>query len=143
MTRSLVRTGTMPEKKAKRLRALMEREFREANVAGYEHLVSAMKNDAKDRHVAAAAVKSGAQVIVTSNLDDFRDLPEGIEAQSPDAFLCNLRDLDPDGFLDLLREQAADLVKPPITFEELLVRLARAVPELVDAVRADAEREGS
>jgi hypothetical protein len=100
-----------------------------------------MKNDAKDRHVAAAAVKAGAQVIVTSNLDDFRDLPEGLEAQSPDAFLCNIRDLDPHGFLELLREQAADLVKPPMTFEELLVRLARVVPELIEAVRTDGERE--
>jgi hypothetical protein len=140
-TRNLVGTGTMPEEKANRLRMIMEREFPEANVAGYEHLISAMKNDAKDRHVAAAAVKAGAQVIVTSNLDDFRDLPEGLEAQSPDAFLCNIRDLNPDGFLELLREQAADLVKPSMTFEELLVRLARVVPELVAAVRTDAERE--
>jgi hypothetical protein len=30
-----------------------------------------MQNDEKDRHIAAAAVKAGAQVIVTSNLDDF------------------------------------------------------------------------
>jgi predicted nucleic acid-binding protein len=143
MTRNLVRTGTMPEEKASRLRTIMEREFPEAGVAGYEHFVSAMRNDEKDRHVAAAAVKAGAQVIVTSNLDDFRELPEGIEAQSPDAFLCTLRDLNPDGFLELLREQAADLVKPPMTFEELLVRLARVVPELVAAVRANVAREQS
>jgi len=33
---------------------------------------------------------------VTNNLRDFVPLPEGIEAQSPDDFLCNLFDLDPD-----------------------------------------------
>jgi hypothetical protein len=48
-----------------------------------------MKNHEKDRHVAAAAVKASAQVITTSNLKDFGELPEGIEAQSPDVFLCN------------------------------------------------------
>src|SRR5688572_28511863 len=58
MTRNLVSTGTMPEAKANRLRAIMEREFPEAEVTGYEHLIAAMKNHEKDRHVAAAAVKA-------------------------------------------------------------------------------------
>ena len=93
-----------------------------------------MTNDPKDRHVVAAAVKAGAQVIATANLKDFASLPEGIEAQSPDAFLCNLFDLDPSMFIDMLREQAADLTKPPVTFDELLDRLRRAVPDLVKAV---------
>jgi predicted nucleic acid-binding protein len=97
MARNLVSTGTMPEEKARRLRAIMEREFPEAAVTGDEHLVAAMRNHEKDRHVAAAAVKTGAQVITTANLRDFAELPEGIEAQSPDVFLCNLFDLDPDG----------------------------------------------
>jgi hypothetical protein len=35
----------------------------------------------------------------------------------------------------MLREQAEDLVKPPMTFDELLERLARAVPDLIVAVR--------
>lgn len=94
-----------------------------------------MSNDAKDRHVVAAAVKAGAQVVTTANLKDFTPLPDGIEAQSPDEFLCNLFDLDPDGFVEILREQAADLKKPPVTFEELLERLARAVPDVVAAAR--------
>lgn len=135
VARNLVSTGTLPEEKAQRLRAIMEREFPEAEVTGYEHITAAMKNHEKDRHVAAAAVKAGAQVITTANLKDFGELPEGIEAQSPDAFLANLFDLDPDGFVELLREQAADLVNPPVSFEELLGRLTRVVPGLVAAVR--------
>ena len=95
-----------------------------------------MQNDAKDRHVVAAAVKTGAQVVTTANLRDFTTLPYGIEAQSPDEFLCNLFDLDPDSFTEVLREQAADLQKPPVSFDELLERLARAVPELIAAVKA-------
>jgi predicted nucleic acid-binding protein len=135
MARNLVSTGMMAEDKAQRLRAIMEREFPEAQVTGYEHLVGAMKNHEKDRHVAAAAVKAGAQVITTANLKDFAELPEGIEPQSPDVFLCNLFDLDPEGFVELLREQADDLVNPPMTLDDLLARLARVVPDLVAAVR--------
>lgn len=82
----------MPADKAAKLRGQMERVFPEAIVIGYKPLIAAMHNDAKDRHVVAAAVKAGAQVVTTLNLKDFRPLPEGIEAQSPDAFLCNLFD---------------------------------------------------
>ncbi len=139
MERNLISTGTMLPEKAMRLRSTMERFFPEALVADYEHLIPAMQNDAKDRHVAAAAVKAGAQVIVTENLKDFALLPEGLEAQSPDEFLCNLYDLSPDQFVRMLRKQALDLQKPPFTFEELLMRLARAVPDLVEAVRGKGE----
>jgi predicted nucleic acid-binding protein len=135
MERNLVLTGIMATDKASRLRATMENYFPDAHVVGYEPLVAVMQNDVKDRHVVAAAVKTGAQVITTSNLKDFTPLPEGLEAQSPDEFLCNLFDLDSKGFVELLREQALDLVRPPVTFEELLDRLVRVVPELVAMVR--------
>jgi predicted nucleic acid-binding protein len=136
-TRNLVRTSAMTEEQAKRLRSNMERYFPEAEVIGYEHLINSMMNDPKDRHVVAAAVKAGAQVITTSNLRDFTALPDGIEAQSPDEFLCNLFDLDPNRFTQLLRDQAADSKKHPVTFEELLDRLARIVParDFIAAVR--------
>lgn len=138
MERNLVSTGTVPADKAARLRAAMERHFPEAEVTGYEPLIAGLRNDEKDRHVVAAAVKSGAQVITTSNLRDFTPLPDGLEAQSPDEFLSNLFDLDPVGFVRMLREQAGDLVKPPVSFQELLERLERAVPNLVQLVRANA-----
>lgn len=54
-TRNLVSNGVMPEERAARLRAIMEREFPEAQVTGYEHLIPAMKNHEKDRHAVAAA----------------------------------------------------------------------------------------
>ncbi len=136
MVRSLVDQGAMTAEKAAKLRAVMEREFPEAEVADYESLVAAMTNDEKDRHVAAAALKGGAQVIVTSNLRDFAALPEGIEAQAPDHFLGNLFDLDADAFVALLREQTGDLRNPPVTFDELLARLARSAPDTVAAIRA-------
>ena len=103
MERNLVSTGTMAADKAARLRATMEKYFPEAEVTGYTSLVAGLQNDEKDRHVVAAAVKAGAQVITTSNLKDFTNLPAGLEAQSPDEFLCSLFDLDPEGFVEMLR----------------------------------------
>jgi predicted nucleic acid-binding protein len=143
MERNLVSTNTMAADKAARLRATMEKYFPEAEVTGYASLVAGLQNDEKDRHVVAAAVKAGAQVITTSNLKDFGLLPEGLEAQSPDEFLCNLFDLAPEGFVEMLRAQSADLVKPPVTFDELLERLARVVPDLVAAVRQHGQAAGT
>lgn len=133
--RNLVENGAMAADRAARLRAKMEEYFPEAEVTGYELLVPAMPNDEKDRHVVAAAVKAGAQVIATENTKHFAPLPEGIEAQSADEFLCNLFDLDPRCFIEMLHEQASDLKKPPVSVGELLRRLAVAVPGLIAEVR--------
>lgn len=136
-TRSnLVATGTTTDEKAARLVATMKRVFPEAGVIGYENLIAGMRNDEKDRHVVAAAVKAGAQVIVTSNLKDFRELPEGVEAQTADLFLSSLFDLDPDGVVSLLEEQAAALTRPPRSFHELVDGLAKVVPDFATLVRA-------
>jgi hypothetical protein len=44
----------------------------------------------------------------------------------------------------MLREQADDLQKPPVPFHDLLERFARAVPDLVAAVKEQVKaREGS
>lgn len=142
MERNLVSTGTMAADKAAKLRATMEECFPEAMVTGYSSLVARLRNNEKDRHVVAAAVKAGAQVIVTLNTKHFTPLPHGLEARSPDEFLCNLFDLDPERFIELLREQAADLKKPPMTFDELLERLGRFVPDLVAAVRQHDQAAG-
>lgn len=131
--RNLVARG-MPAGKADRLRAEMTRSFPEALVSGHETLIGAMENDPKDRHVAAAAVAAGAEVIVTSNLRDFHPLPSGIEAQHPDEFLCNLYDLDPDGMVRLVRKQAAALRNPPRSFADVLSGLSKTAPELAEAL---------
>jgi len=51
--RNLVASGTVTAEQGARLRATMERAFPEAEVMGYEPLISGMPNDPKDRHVAA------------------------------------------------------------------------------------------
>lgn len=79
--RNLISDGRMTEDDAAKLVAVMARAFPEAQVTDHEALIPSMRNDEKDRHVAAAAVKAGAQVIVTSNTRDFHDLPSGIDVQ--------------------------------------------------------------
>lgn len=128
MERNLVRTGTITREQAARLRFVMLEAFPESMVTDYEHLISAMTNHEKDRHVTAAAVRVSAQVIVTSNLKDFRELPDGIEAQSPDEFLYNLLDLDPAGMVVLVERQAAALRNPPLSFDALSRGLFKLVP---------------
>src|SRR3712207_360231 len=62
--RNLVSTGRATHEQAQRLIDMMRQAFPEAVVEGYEALVQLMTNDAKDRHVLAAAVASRVQVIV-------------------------------------------------------------------------------
>src|SRR5215213_9354771 len=55
-----------------RTRDLMNRALRDVGVTGYEGLIGSLDlPDPNDRHVLAAAIRAGAQVIVTTNLDDF------------------------------------------------------------------------
>ena len=76
--RNLVARGRITAEQAERLTTAIRGAFPEAVVTGHEPLIAAMPNEPKDRHVVAVAVKAGAQVIVTSNLRDFRSLPEGL-----------------------------------------------------------------
>lgn len=59
------------EEPASRRVGAMRRSFPDAAVDGYQHLENRMPVDAGDRHVAAAAVHAGAEVIVTANLRHF------------------------------------------------------------------------
>jgi len=133
--RNLVKKTRMSDAKAAKLRSAMTGAFPEAMVGDYASLVPSMQNDPKDRHVVAAAVRCSAQVVVTANLRDFTPMPEGIEAQSPDEFLCDLFDLNPNLFIEILREQASALKNPPLQFEELLHSLEQSVPNFVKCVR--------
>ena len=103
-------------------------------------LIPAMTNDPKDRHVLAAAVRSGASVIVTANLKDFPSdalAPFDVEAVHPDDFLCDQFDLDPKAVFDCMFVMAARNKFPPRTLGELLQSLERLTPRFVASVRAE------
>jgi len=59
------------EQKAQRLIAELRAAFPEAHVSGYADVLSAMRNDEKDRHVLAAAVVGRAQAIIAWNTRHF------------------------------------------------------------------------
>jgi predicted nucleic acid-binding protein len=136
--RNLVNKGKMREPKAASLKDAIKRAFPSACVYDYASLIPSMTNHEKDRHVLAAAVKVGAQVIVTKNLKDFpiQSLePFDIEAQSPDDFLRHLHSFDSDVVARNLVEQAADLRNPSKTVPELLDILAQHAPVFTNLVR--------
>lgn len=134
-TRNLVSTGRMNEQQVAHLMAAMRRAFPDAMVVDYEPLIPMMENDKKDRHVAAVAVKAQAEMVVTSNTRDFVPLPDGIVARNPDLFLLGLIETAPTELVEVLREQARALRRPPVSFEELLLGLEKSVPRFVEAVR--------
>lgn len=131
------RPDIAPEKLTK-LRVLMNQAIPDVLVENYEPLMEELKlPDADDRHVLAAAIKAGAQVIVTSNLRDFPAdslAPWDVEARSPDDFVLDQIDLD-DRIIWACVQQIADSRKnPPETIEDVLDELERA--GLVESVAA-------
>ncbi|MGH8890630.1 MAG: PIN domain-containing protein [Acidothermaceae bacterium] len=95
--------------------------------------------DPDDRHVLAAAIVGNAQALVTFNLKDFPTASlSGLAVQPvhPDEFLLDQLDLYPALAVQVLQEQAADLINPPSDLAGVLNRLARrGVPRFADAVR--------
>ncbi len=129
VTRNLISDYGMEPARAGVLRTVMEEAFPDANVEGWEPLEPAMRNHPKDRHVAAAAAAVGAGIIVTSNIRDFRDLPPGIVAMTPDDFLVSLLSKGADRLLEALVAQAAGYRRPTLSVAELMERLSGIAPE--------------
>jgi hypothetical protein len=132
VTRNLILRWHKTADQADHRNCELRKAFPEAWIdAGYKALIPIMNNNAKDRHVLAAAVWSKSEVIVTYNRRDFpRTALEssGIECIGPSIFLRNLYDLDKPIAIRKLIEQAENL---DISFENLLLRLRRLVPGFV------------
>jgi hypothetical protein len=115
--------------KIQRLRELMNKAVRDCLVSGYEPLIEGIKlPDPDDRHVLAAAIKVGAQVIVTRNLRDFpaADLePWNIEAKSPDAFVLDQIHINLPAVAASIRQVADSRINPPEAVEDILTQLER------------------
>ncbi|MES9881867.1 MAG: PIN domain-containing protein [Sedimenticola sp.] len=72
--RNLLESRPDLEEKLSRTRELMNQAVPDSLVAGFESLIENLElPDADDRHVLAAAIRSGAQAIITFNLKDFPD----------------------------------------------------------------------
>lgn len=91
-------------------RRLMCAALPDAMVSGYQKLIVGLElPDPDDRHVLAAAIRAGSQVIVTFNLRDFPADRLGvfdIEAKGPDDFLVDQYFLDESAVRGVIRDMA-------------------------------------
>jgi hypothetical protein len=123
-----------------RTRHLMNAHVRDSLVTGFEYLIPSINlPDPDDRHVAAAAIHSGASLIVTFNLKDFPTealKPYNLAAQHPDDFIVDLLDLHPAGVLEAAACHRRSLKNPPKTADEYLdTLLAQGLTQSVAVMR--------
>jgi predicted nucleic acid-binding protein len=133
VSRNLQKKWNKTAEQVQRREAVLRTHFPEAWIEDYEPLIASISNDAKDRHILAAAVCSGTKLIVTYNAKHFPRSalePWEIEVQGPSTFLINLYDLEPAIVARKLVEQAHNV---GITIEKLLRRLQKNVPAFVSA----------
>lgn len=127
VARTLLSKWSYSQQQVTRRMETIHAAFPEAMVTGHESLIESMKNDPKDRHVLAAAVRCGAHAIVTNNQKHFPKAsldPYGLECVTADKFLEDQYHLNPDLFIGKLVEQAQQI---GWTLPQLI---ARHVPSL-------------
>jgi predicted nucleic acid-binding protein len=104
--------------------SLMNKAIPDALVTGHDTLIDGLTlPDPDDRHVLAAAIRCGANVIVTFNERDFPAAyltSFGVEVQHPDEFIDNLFDLDQAAVVAAARRQRGALKNPPIEVDRYL-----------------------
>ena len=102
--------------------------FPEAEIEGYEDLIPGLSNDAKDRHVLAAAIRGACPLILTFNLKHF---PLGaltqwsINASHPQDYLLVLYEMEPKQVVGCLGAIAG---RRKLEIEDVLIRLGRSLP---------------
>lgn len=120
-----------PDELARSWQRAVHEAFPEALVDDYAHLIEHLDNDPKDRHVLATAIRSGASVIITFNLKDFRKEalePWQIEACHPQDYLITLYSMAPQVVLHKLTQIAEKRNKELV---ELLLHLGKSLPNFV------------
>lgn len=130
--------GLAPNRVA-HLESKLREHFPEAWIEGFELLVSEMTNDAKGRHVLAAAAHAKSRVLVTYNLKHFplsSTKAWRVTAVGASLFLKGLYAKDPQAVVRVLREQARDIRR---SFADQLRVLQKAVPGFVEVVCRDTQ----
>ena len=136
--------GNRPDLDPSRLQAtrgLMNVAIRDVLVKNYEHLIERIiLPDINDRHVLAAAIHSGATVIVTKNLKDFHteELSKWeIVAQHPDEFLSLIVSDNKELVLGIVDEMAAAWRSPAADARHVLGQLSADIPVAVKELLAE------
>ena len=106
----------------------MDAAIPDALVRHYESLIDGITlPDPEDRHVLAAAIKCGAQLIVTANLKDFPQeylASYGIDALHPDEFIEQQFGLNQDAVIACAKRIRARLQNPEISADRYLAILS-------------------
>lgn len=136
------RSDLNPEQ-LQRTRELMNAHVRDCLVTGYESLIPALSlPDPDDRHVLAAAIRAGADLIVTFNVKEFPPeflAPYGIESQHPDKFLTYQLNLAPN-IICAAKRHRASLNNPPKDVKEYLSTLeSQGLAQTISGLRKFAE----
>ncbi|MDX1492067.1 MAG: PIN domain-containing protein [Pseudohongiellaceae bacterium] len=137
---ALLKTGKWTRERLERTRDLMDAHARDAKVEGYEALIDTLElPDPNDRHVLAAAIRCGADAIVTMNLRDFPEdilVSFGIDVLHPDDFIYYQLDMAPAACCKALRQQRLALKNPTIAVDEFLSVLQKQqLPQTVSRLR--------
>lgn len=136
LRRNLVEKGKLSAVAAEGLLGVLREAFDEAEVVGYEARLVDVTNHPKDRHVAAAALQVGAEIIVTKNVPDFAPAPVGVLVETPDEFLTRLLRLDQARILGVIRFLEKYYRRPPLSLDNVLVTLSSDAPHFVRHVRS-------
>jgi hypothetical protein len=131
----------IPPDKLDRLRQLMNEAVRDCLVSGYEPLIEGLTlPDPADRHVLAAAIKAGAQVVITSNLKHFPAAALrqwDVEAKSPDDFMLDQIGIDGRAVTACVQQIADSRTRPPQDIDDVFSQLERdGLVESIAALRA-------
>lgn len=124
---------------AESFRRALETAFPEAMVRDYATLTAILENEAKDRHVLAAAIKGRATTVVTFNLRHFpvHALRQwDVEARHPSDYLLTLYAISPRIVIRRVREIAA---KRNESVAVVLTRLALSCPGFAAQLLKDLE----
>jgi hypothetical protein len=119
-------TGTLgiPSDRLQRTRRLMDNALPAATVRAYSvHIPAVSLPDPNDRHVVAAAIASGASMIITWNVQDFpmTELKKfGLRRQTPDTFLAHLCERIPDLTVGSLANARRNLTKSRVSALEFI-----------------------
>lgn len=112
-----------------KVRELMVEAVPDCLVSGHEPLIDGLKlPDPDDRHVLAAAIRAGAQVIVTADKDFTAEAlePWDIEAKSPDDFVLDQIDINDRVIWACIEAIVNSRKRHPVTVEDVLGQLERS-----------------
>lgn len=108
---------------------VMDAAFPEAKVTGWESAEGDIAlPDSDDRHVAAAAIVGGCDVLLTQNVRDFPEealAAHGIEPMPPDDFIMALVAEDEAAVLTAMRRVVVSKRRPPRSMEQEIEGLRR------------------